>query len=87
MWYMFFIIILDGLISSYISISMNKLIVEEERTKLNVGFLLMTEGVGCILGAVTSAYLCDKFRVLNIGKAGAIMIILTLVMTFINYIV
>lgn len=61
MSYMFIIIILDGLVSGFISTYINKLIFVDIRTNLNVGYLLITEGIGCIFGAVLSAFLSDHF--------------------------
>lgn len=41
MWYMFTPIIIDGVISGFISTYLNKLIPLPLRTDLNVGYLLM----------------------------------------------
>lgn len=61
MAYMFAVIVIDGMISGFISIYLNKLISPDIRDNLNVGYLLMTEGGGCIVGAMLSAFLSDKF--------------------------
>jgi predicted MFS family arabinose efflux permease len=87
MSYMFIVIILDGLVSGFISTYISKLIYVDIRTNINVGFLLMTEGVGCIFGAMLSAFLSDKFEVLNVGRAGLGALMLTACLTLVNYIV
>jgi len=87
MSYMFIIIILDGLVTGFISTYINKLINSDIRTDLNVGYLLMTEGVGCIFGAMLSAFLCDKYRVINVGRAGIGALLITIVLTFVNYMI
>lgn len=85
MAYMFAIIVLDGMISGFISIYLSKLISLDIRTDLTVGYLLMTEGAGCIVGAMLSAFLSDKFTVLNVGRAGLAALLGTSILTFVNY--
>ena len=87
MYYMFIPIILDGIISGFISIYFSKLINIDIRTDLNVGFLLMTQGVGCIFGAMLSAFMSDKYHVINVGRAGMVLILVTSALTFVNYLV
>lgn len=82
MYYLVIPVILDGIISGFISVYLNKLIAEESRTNLNVGYLLMTEGVGCIIGAIASATISDKISVIKVGKIGMVLIIGTSILTF-----
>lgn len=84
MYYLWLPIIFDGFISGFISTYLNKILPESLRTDLNVGFMLMLEGFGCILGAVTSATLSDRFSVLNIGKVGMMIILLSCALTYLN---
>lgn len=87
MYYIYVPVILDGIISGFISVYFSKLIFSGIRTDLNVGYLLMIEGVGCIFGAMTSAHLSDKFTVYNVGRAGFILILFAIGITFANYII
>lgn len=45
----------------------------------------MTEGIGCILGAVISAFSSDKFKVINVGRVGMAVLAFTSALTYINY--
>ena len=85
MYYIFIPVILDGIISGFISVYFNRLIFIDIRSSLNVGYLLMTEGVGCIVGAMISAFMSDKFSVINVGRAGILAVIATSALTFVNY--
>jgi predicted MFS family arabinose efflux permease len=87
MYYMYIPIILDGIISSFISIYFSKLIYEGIRDRLNVGYLLMSEGVGCIFGAILSAFMSDKYSVINVGRAGIFAVLVTCGLTFANYMI
>lgn len=87
MYYMFIVIILDGLVSGFISTYINKLIHVDIRTSINVGYLLMTEGLGCIFGAMLSAFLSDKYSVINVGRSGLGVLMGAISLTFVNYMV
>lgn len=85
MYYLFIIMVFDGVIAGFISTYLSKLLPEEIRTDLNVGYMLMTEGIGCILGAVISAFSSDKFKVINVGRVGMVVLAFTCALTYINY--
>ena len=84
---MFIIIILDSLISGFISTYISKLINSDIRTDLNAGYLLITDGISCIFGAILSAFLIDKYKVLNVSRAGICALLITIVPTFVNYMI
>ena len=84
MYYLYALVVLDGIIAGFISIYLNKLLPEDIRTDLNVGYILMVEGVGCIFGAVTSALTSDRFKVMYVGVAGMLCLIINCVATYIN---
>jgi len=78
------IVAIDNIMLGFTAIYLNKLLPEEQRTELNVGYLLMVQGVGCIFGAFTSAFACDRFQVISVIILGVIVIALTCLATFIT---
>ena len=46
--------------------------------------MLMIERIGCILGAISSAFSSDKFKVINVGRVGIGILFLTGLLTYIN---
>lgn len=84
MYYLFIIMVFDGVIAGFISTYLSKLLPEELRTDRNVGYMFMVEGTGCILGAVLSAFCSDKFKVINVGRAGMLLLAVTCLLTYIN---
>jgi len=46
----------------------------------------MIEGLGCIIGAITSAIFSDRYSVLNIGKVGMLIIVGCCGFTYLNYV-
>lgn len=77
-------VVLDGILSGFISTYLSKLLPEGIRTDLNVGYMLMVEGVGCIIGAMVSAFSSDKFHVANIGIVGVFILLIASAVTYIN---
>jgi len=78
-------VVIDGVLSGFISTYLSKLLPESIRSDLNVGYMLMVEGVGCIIGAMISAFSSDRFHVANIGIVGVLMLLVASGITFINY--
>lgn len=69
MWYMWLMLVTAGLANAYASY-LTRNIPSDMRTGLNVGFMAMVEGLGCIIGSLTSAIATDKFNVMDVGRAG-----------------
>jgi len=84
MYYLWLPIIFEGVIASFISSYLSKIIPEHLRTNLNVGYMLMILGGGCTIGAFLSASLSDRYSVLAINKFGMLILALCAVLTYIN---
>ena len=85
MYYLYLMVIIDGITSGFISTYFSKLLPENLRSDLNVGYMLMVEGVGCIIGAMASAFSSDRFHVANIGMVGIVILLIASGFTYINY--
>jgi predicted MFS family arabinose efflux permease len=87
MKYLFAALMLDGLMLGFVASYFSHIIPESIRTSLNLGIILMVNGVGAMIGGYFSGYLSDMIRPSQLGIMGFLVILMTLLLTLLsNYI-
>lgn len=85
MKYLYAAMFLDGLMLGFVASYFSHLIPEPIRSSLNVGIVLMINGVGAMIGGYFSGYLSDKISPGQLGVLGFLFITFTLLLTLLSH--